>query len=82
MFKWIIYALLYSAIASVGSHAQAGFAWPNGAKAAVSLAYDDTLASQLDTALPALNTHGLKASFYLQLSSPLLTARLSDWRAA
>jgi peptidoglycan/xylan/chitin deacetylase (PgdA/CDA1 family) len=58
------------------------FSWPHGAKAAVSLAYDDTLASQLDVALPALNAQGLKASFYLQLSSPLLTARLSDWRAA
>lgn len=82
MLKWIIYGLLYVAIASVGSHAQAGFAWPHGAKAAVSLAYDDTLAPQLDTALPALNAHGLKASFYLQLASPLLTTRLSDWRAA
>lgn len=58
------------------------FNWPNGAKAAVSLAYDDTLASQLNIAIPALNARGLKASFYLQLSSPLLTARLSDWRAA
>ncbi|MDP5150688.1 polysaccharide deacetylase family protein [Rheinheimera baltica] len=56
--------------------------WPHGAKAAVSLAYDDTLASQLDVAIPALNAYGLKASFYLQLSSPLITARLSEWRAA
>lgn len=60
----------------------AEFNWPNGAKAAVSLAYDDTLASQLDVALVQLNQHQLKASFYLQLSSPLLTARLSEWRAA
>ncbi|GAB2916964.1 polysaccharide deacetylase family protein [Rheinheimera gaetbuli] len=62
--------------------AAASFRWPHGAKAAVSLAYDDTLASQLDVAIPALNAQGFKASFYLQLSSPLLTARLTDWRVA
>ncbi len=58
------------------------FTWPNGAKAAVSLAYDDALNSQLDNALPALNTYGLKATFYLQLSSPVIGARLPEWRAA
>ena len=58
------------------------FTWPNGAKAAVSLAYDDALNSQLDNALPALNTYGLKATFYLQLSSPVIEARLPEWRAA
>lgn len=67
---------------SAAGKAQPEFSWPHGAKAAVSLAYDDTLASQLDIALPALNAHGLKASFYLQLSSPLLSQRLDDWRAA
>lgn len=70
------------ACAALASQAKSEFSWPNGAKAAVSLAYDDTLASQLDVALPALNAQGVKASFYLQLSSPLLTARLSEWRAA
>lgn len=69
-------------LTGAGSVAAKPFSWPHGAKAAVSLAYDDTLASQLDVALPALNAQGLKASFYLQLSSPLLTARLSEWRAA
>ncbi len=69
-------------LAAAGSVAAKPFTWPGGAKAAVSLAYDDTLASQLDIAIPALNAYGLKASFYLQLSSPLLTSRLDDWRAA
>ncbi len=58
------------------------FSWPNGAQAAVSLAYDDALDSQLDNALPVLNKHGLKASFYLQLSSPSVSARMPAWRAA
>ncbi|QOY96480.1 polysaccharide deacetylase family protein [Massilia sp. UMI-21] len=58
------------------------FAWPHGMRAAVSLAYDDALDSQLDHALPALDRHGLKGSFYLQLSNPAVARRLEDWRAA
>ncbi|WP_246373194.1 polysaccharide deacetylase family protein [Marilutibacter spongiae] len=58
------------------------FAWPEGRRAAVSLAYDDALDSQLDHALPALDRHGFKASFYLQLSRPSVRERLADWRAA
>lgn len=58
-----------------------GFAWPDGKKAAVSISYDDTLDSQLDNALPVLNKHEIKASFYLKLASPVLDARLDEWRA-
>lgn len=39
--------------------------WPHGAKAAVSLTYDDALASQLEYAVPALDRAGLKATFFL-----------------
>lgn len=60
----------------------APFAWPGGARAAVSLAYDDALDSQLDIALPALDKAGLKATFYLQLSQPSVRLRMADWRAA
>lgn len=62
--------------------ANATFNWPNGAKAAVSLAYDDALPSQLDTAIPQLNAVGLKGSFYLPLSADTIQKRLADWRAA
>ncbi len=58
------------------------FRWPGNIKAAVSLGYDDALDSQLDVALPALNKHGLKASFYLQLSNPSVNRRMPAWRAA
>ena len=60
--------------------AQPAFQWPGDRRAAVSLAYDDALASQLDTAIPALDRHGLKASFYLPLSADTLRTRLADWR--
>lgn len=64
------------------ANASAAFSWPNGAKAAVSLAYDDALPSQLDTAIPQLNAAGLKGSFYLPLSAETVQSRLADWRAA
>ena len=60
----------------------ATFAWPHGARAAVSLAYDDALDSQLDNALPVLNRYRLKASFYLQLSNPSVSRRMAEWRTA
>lgn len=58
------------------------FKWPKGQKAAVSLAYDDALDSQLDHAISTLNKYGLKGTFYLQLSSPAIDKRLPEWRAA
>ncbi len=58
------------------------FEWPNGARAAVNLAYDDALASQLDHVIPALNERGFRGSFYVPASAPLLLERLEDWRAA
>ena len=54
----------------------------NGARAAVSLAYDDAIDSQLDNAIPALDKVGLKGSFYLTLSSETLVTRLAEWRDA
>jgi beta-glucanase (GH16 family) len=62
--------------------AEDSFAWPNGARAAVSLAYDDAIDSQLDHAIPDLDRYGLKGSFYLQLSSPSVQKRMAEWRAA
>jgi hypothetical protein len=70
--------VLWPCIALAGD----GFAWPQGRKAAVSLAYDDALASHLDNAIPALDKHGLTASFYLPLSRDTVWTRLDAWRAA
>ncbi|MDN3923178.1 polysaccharide deacetylase family protein [Roseateles violae] len=78
MRRWIALALLCTGLQV---EAAEPWAWPGGAKAAVSLAYDDALASQLDTAIPALDKAGLRASFYLILSSETLRSRMADWRA-
>lgn len=53
--------------------------WPNGAKAAVVLTYDDALTSQLDHAVPLLNQAGFKGTFFL---SSVKQADLPRWRAA
>jgi peptidoglycan/xylan/chitin deacetylase (PgdA/CDA1 family) len=52
--------------------------WPNGAKAAVVLTYDDALDSQLDNAVPALDAAGFKGTFFL---SNVKQADVPRWRA-
>ncbi|MGN7999624.1 polysaccharide deacetylase family protein [Sphingomonas sp. 22176] len=52
--------------------------WPNGAKAAVVLTYDDALDSQLDHAVPALDAAGLKGTFFL---ANVKEADVDRWRA-
>lgn len=80
MHKLIAAAVL--ALAAVSAHAAEDFAWPGGHRAAVALGYDDALPSQLDIAIPALDRHGFKATFYLKLSAATLGTRLADWRRA
>lgn len=77
-----LWPLLALAGMSGGAAAAEPFHWPNGAKAAVSLAYDDAADSQLDHAIPALDKYGVKGTFYLTLSSPAIDQRLPEWRAA
>ena len=70
------------AIAPLSFAADKPFTWPKGAKAAVNLAYDDALDSQLDNAIPTLNKYKLRGTFYLNVVSPTLKTRLAEWRAA
>lgn len=69
-------------VANMSFAADKPFTWPNGTKAAVNLAYDDALDSQLDNAIPALNKYSIKGTFYLNVVSPTLVNRLDAWRAA
>ncbi len=75
----LLLALLFVAPAA---SADESFAWPDGQAMAISLSYDDAVDSQLDNAIPALNRHGFRASFYLTLASPTILERLDEWRAA
>ncbi|MBA3929617.1 MAG: polysaccharide deacetylase [Xanthomonas sp.] len=76
------FALLVLATVAGTTQAAEPFPWPGGRKAAVSLAYDDAAPSQLDNAIPALDRHGLKGSFYLTLASDTLRTRQREWAAA
>ena len=74
--------LIACLLSSVAVSAGDPVVWPNGQKMAISLSYDDAIDSQLDNAIPALNRHNLKASFYLTLASPTVHGRLDEWRGA
>lgn len=76
----VFLALFCALITLQKAHSNQSIAWPNGTKVALSLSYDDALNSQLDNAVPMLDKHGFKASFYLTLSSPTIQDRLADWR--
>ena len=53
--------------------------WPNGARAAIVLTYDDAAPSQLDHAIPALDSAGFKGTFFLSNVRQVDVAR---WKAA
>ena len=55
-------------------------AWPKNARTAVSLSYDDALNSQLDHAVPALDKHDIKATFYLIVAADAVRERMGEWR--
>lgn len=61
--------------------AQVGNTW-NGKRAAVVLTYDDALNVHLDHAIPALDSLGFKATFYLIGNSGALDKRIPEWRKA
>jgi peptidoglycan-N-acetylglucosamine deacetylase len=55
-------------------------AWPNGAKVAVSLSFDDARLSQPDAGIPMLDSFGVKATFYLNPAP--MRERLEGWKKA
>jgi len=50
--------------------------------ALISLTFDDGLASQLDYAIPTLQRHGLRGTFYLSVGNQGFGRRHEDWAAA
>jgi peptidoglycan/xylan/chitin deacetylase (PgdA/CDA1 family) len=55
-------------------------AWPGGARAALSLSFDDGRTSQVDVGLPLLDSLGAKVTFYLVPSA--VEPRLDGWKRA
>ncbi|WP_423147948.1 polysaccharide deacetylase family protein [Rubrolithibacter danxiaensis] len=62
------------------SSAQQHVRWPKGKKAAIILTYDDALKSQIDIAIPQLDSANLKGTFFLD--TYFNEQDLSRWRAA
>ncbi len=54
--------------------------WPNGAKAALALTYDDALDSQLEAAVPHLNALNLRGTFYISLGFDDREEKIKAWR--
>lgn len=76
---WIIAVFL--CLFSVISHAQNNKFW-NNKQCAVVLTYDDAIDIDLDNVIPALDSLGLKGTFYLIGSSPVINKRMEEWRKA
>lgn len=62
-------------------YAQNITSWKNK-KCAVALTYDDALNVHLDKVIPALDSVGLKGTFYLVGSADAFTKRIPEWRKA
>ena len=60
--------------------AQTSFAWPHGARAALSLTFDDARESQLDVGVPLLAKHEARVTFYLTAND--LRGRGEAWKRA
>jgi peptidoglycan/xylan/chitin deacetylase (PgdA/CDA1 family) len=56
------------------------FQWRDGKRAALSLTFDDARQSQVDRAIPILDAHGFKGTFYV--NPPNVKLRLYEWQRA
>lgn len=54
----------------------------NHKQCAVVLTYDDAIDQDLDNVVPALDSMGLKGTFYLIGRSPVIGKRMEEWRTA
>jgi len=84
-----LWALLFVATVCPNADAQqpkqrnldpSGFPWPNSAKMALSLTFDDGRSSQVTDAVPVLDSLGVKATFYAQPEN--LQEELALWQKA
>lgn len=65
-------------LAGVAAHAQQKIVWPKHKKAVIVLTYDDALQSQLNIAVPQLDSAGFKATFFL--TGDINAQTIPQWR--
>ncbi|WP_281309978.1 polysaccharide deacetylase family protein [Flavobacterium flavigenum] len=80
-FKNIIVAMIFFLFSAIIFAQEQNRNW-NGKKCAVVLTYDDALNIHLDKVIPMLNSYQFKGTFYLIGSSPVVSQRIEEWRAA
>src|SRR6185312_2046007 len=75
--------LLLALLVTIGQIAksQNAHVW-NNKQCAVVLTYDDAIDVDLDNVIPALDSLKLKGTFYIIGSSPVVAARMNEWRLA
>ena len=78
--RCLVLILAMMGVAAPAGAQAPGMSWPDGARAAIVLTYDDALLSQLDIAIPQLDAAGLRGTFFLK--GTLAPASLPRWRAA
>lgn len=81
MNKTLILAVIFFTVWGSVCYAQNNKVW-NNKRCAVVLTYDDAIDIDLDNVIPALDSLGLKGTFYLIGSSPVVNKRVNEWRAA
>jgi len=79
--KPTITCIILLIFSSACSQKETKFVWPNGAKAAICLTYDDGLPSHVNTVVPMLNKYNFKGTFYPTLASSSLYDQMSQWKA-
>lgn len=76
------YTILFSLVSfAVFGQSENTFKWPNGAKAAICLTYDDGLPSHINTVAPMLEVYDFRGTFFPTMSSPSLKNDMDKWRA-
>lgn len=76
-----IITVCLSGILGFTGYSQHNAPWQNK-KCAIVLTYDDALNVHLDQVIPALDSLGIKGTFYLSGYFPGFKERVGDWRAA
>lgn len=75
---WIVLCILL--LASGLTRAQQKFPWPEGKKFAISLSFDDSRPTNLVYGIPLLDSHGVRATFYVHPN--VVNGKLAAWKVA
>lgn len=83
--KHIQFSILFSLVfvlaqTSVSCQNDADFTFPNGAKAAICLTYDDGLSSHVNTVGPALDQYGFKGTFFVTVGATSVREEMEKWK--